>query len=129
MASGGAVVQDLLLDALEDLGQEEFEKLKFKLRTTAVPGGKNIPLGRLEKAKREELVELIVEFYEDKAVALIVTIFEDIGLKYNASKLSGGMDIGLYVNSVLLEIILLTVLPHLFHSSPHYCSVYPGVFN
>ncbi|KAL8212251.1 UNVERIFIED_CONTAM: hypothetical protein K2H54_041313 [Gekko kuhli] len=88
MASGGAVVQDLLLDALEDLGQEEFEKLKFKLHTTAVPGGKNIPLGRLEKAKREELVELMVEFYEDKAVALIVTIFEDIGLKYNASKLS-----------------------------------------
>nr|XP_056717114.1 NACHT, LRR and PYD domains-containing protein 3-like [Euleptes europaea] len=88
MASRGATVQDLLLDALEDLGQEEFEKLKFKLRTAAAPGGKNIPLGRLEKAKREELVELLVEFYEDKAVALIVTIFEDIGLKYNASKLS-----------------------------------------
>ncbi|XP_060096067.1 NACHT, LRR and PYD domains-containing protein 3-like isoform X2 [Heteronotia binoei] len=88
MASGGATVQDLLLDALEDLGQEEFEKLKFKLRTAAIPGGKNIPLGRLEKAKREELVELMVEFYEDNAVALIVTIFEDIGLKYNASKLT-----------------------------------------
>ncbi|XP_054834102.1 NACHT, LRR and PYD domains-containing protein 3-like [Eublepharis macularius] len=88
MASAGATVQDLLLDALEDLGQEEFEKLKFKLHTTAAPGCKNIPLGRLEKAKREELVELLVEFYEDKAVALIVTIFEDIGLKYNASKLS-----------------------------------------
>ncbi|XP_077182183.1 NACHT, LRR and PYD domains-containing protein 3-like isoform X3 [Paroedura picta] len=85
-----AMIQDLLLDALEDLGQEDFEKLKFKLRTTAVPGAKTIPLGRLEKAKREELVELMVEFYEDKAVALIVTIFEDIGLKYNASKLSEG---------------------------------------
>uniref|UniRef100_A0ACB8EI33 Uncharacterized protein n=1 Tax=Sphaerodactylus townsendi TaxID=933632 RepID=A0ACB8EI33_9SAUR len=93
MASRGPMVQDLLLDALEDLGQEEFERLKFKLRTTAAPGGKNIPLGRLEKSKREELVELLVDFYEDTAVALIVTIFEDIGLKYNASKLSEGMDL------------------------------------
>ncbi|KAH0629965.1 hypothetical protein JD844_012469 [Phrynosoma platyrhinos] len=87
MDSGTVVMQDLLLDALEDLGEDEFERFKFKLRTTVAPGGKNIPLGRLEKAKREVLVELLVEFYEDKAAAMVITVFEDIGLKYNASKL------------------------------------------
>ncbi|XP_066472135.1 NACHT, LRR and PYD domains-containing protein 3-like [Tiliqua scincoides] len=87
MESGGVMMQDLLLAALEDLGQEAFEKFKFKLRTAATPGLRSIPLGRLEKAKRLNLAELLVEFYEDKAAALVVAIFEDIGLKYNASKL------------------------------------------
>ncbi|XP_053233327.1 NACHT, LRR and PYD domains-containing protein 3-like isoform X1 [Podarcis raffonei] len=87
-SGGGATMQDFLLDALEDLGQEDFEKFKFKLRTAAAPGGKNIPLGRMEKATREKMVELLVEFYEEEAAALMITIFEDIGLKYNASKLS-----------------------------------------
>ncbi|XP_053158576.1 NACHT, LRR and PYD domains-containing protein 3-like isoform X2 [Hemicordylus capensis] len=87
MESRRAIMHNLLLDALEDLGQDEFDKFKFKLRTTAAPGDQNIPFGRLEKSKREELVELLVEFYEDKAATLMETIFEDIGLKNNASEL------------------------------------------
>lgn len=85
-------MQDRLLAALEDLGQDEFEKFKFKLRTATAPEGRrSIPLGRLEKAARLNLAELLVEFYEDKAAAQVVAIFEDIGLKYNASKLRKGM--------------------------------------
>lgn len=81
------MMQDLLLAALEDLRQDEFEKFKFKLRTATAPGSRNIPRGRLDMAKRLNLAELLVEFYEDKAAALVVSIFEEIGLKYNASKL------------------------------------------
>ncbi|XP_061473734.1 NACHT, LRR and PYD domains-containing protein 3-like isoform X2 [Rhineura floridana] len=88
MEPGGVMMQDILLDALEDLGQGDYEKFKFKLRTAAAPRGKNIPHGRMEKANREMLVDLLVEYYEDEAAALMMTIFEDIGLKYNASKLS-----------------------------------------
>lgn len=79
---------DLMLDALDDLGEEDFNKLKFKLRTTAAPGDKNIPLGRLEKADRQLLVELLVEFYENKAPGVMVVVLEDIGLKKNASELT-----------------------------------------
>nr|XP_060621711.1 NACHT, LRR and PYD domains-containing protein 3-like [Anolis sagrei ordinatus] len=88
METGTGMLQDLLLDALEDLGEEDLKRFKFKLHTTTAPGDKNIPLGRLEKADRENLVGLLVEFYEDKAAVLVVSVFEDMGLKYNASKLS-----------------------------------------
>uniref|UniRef100_A0ABM5FKP8 NACHT, LRR and PYD domains-containing protein 3-like isoform X2 n=1 Tax=Pogona vitticeps TaxID=103695 RepID=A0ABM5FKP8_9SAUR len=88
MAPGRPVMKDLMLDALEDLGEEDLKTFKFKLRNAAAPGGKNIPFGRLENADPLLLVDLLVEFYEDKAPAMIVTVFEDIGLKYNASKLS-----------------------------------------
>lgn len=84
-------MQDLLLDVLEDLTEEEIEKFKFKLRTADVPGNKKIPFGRLEKAKQMEIVELLVEFYEDEAAALIMTIFKDIGLKSQASQLIKSM--------------------------------------
>lgn len=89
------MMQDLLLAALEDLRQDEFEKFKFKLRTATAPGSRNIPRGRLDMAKRLNLAELLVEFYEDKAAALVVSIFEEIGLKYNASKLIKGMHVNI----------------------------------
>ncbi|KAJ7316642.1 hypothetical protein JRQ81_002804 [Phrynocephalus forsythii] len=88
MASGRPTMQDLMLDALEDLVEEEFKIFKFKLRTIATPGRRNIPIGRLEKADHQLLVEHLIEYYEDKAPAIMVTVFEDIGLKYNASKLT-----------------------------------------
>uniref|UniRef100_A0A8D0L200 Uncharacterized protein n=1 Tax=Sphenodon punctatus TaxID=8508 RepID=A0A8D0L200_SPHPU len=87
MEPRGTAMQELLLEALDDLDQEEFDRFKFNLRHAKATGGENIPRGRLEKVDRLQLVELLVEFYEDKAAMLMVTIFEEISLKNNASKL------------------------------------------
>ncbi|XP_062977125.1 NACHT, LRR and PYD domains-containing protein 3-like isoform X2 [Elgaria multicarinata webbii] len=86
MEARAAMMQDLLLNALEGLGEDDLKKFKFKLRNTETPTGRNIPIGRLEEADREQLAQLLVEFYEDKASALMATIFEDMGLKLNASE-------------------------------------------
>lgn len=114
MASRRPGMKDLMLDALEDLGEEEFKKFKFKLRTTAAPGDKNIPLGRLEKADQQLLVELLVEFYENKAPAIMVVVLEDIGLKKNASKLTKGMNLFLCGPNVLYCSLLFSDSDNLF---------------
>ncbi|XP_034297078.1 NACHT, LRR and PYD domains-containing protein 3-like isoform X2 [Pantherophis guttatus] len=88
MDTGGRKMKDLLVDALECLEERDIKKFKFKLRDATVPQGKNIPRGRLENADRLDLVELLVEFYEQKAARLMITILEDMGCKKNASNLS-----------------------------------------
>ncbi|XP_070594976.1 NACHT, LRR and PYD domains-containing protein 3-like [Erythrolamprus reginae] len=88
MDTGGRKLKSLLLNALECLEEGDFKKLKCKLRDVPVPQGKSIPRGRLEKADRMDLMELLVEFYEEKAATLMITILEDIGCKKNASNLS-----------------------------------------
>uniref|UniRef100_A0A670Z9K6 Pyrin domain-containing protein n=1 Tax=Pseudonaja textilis TaxID=8673 RepID=A0A670Z9K6_PSETE len=82
-----------MVDALERLEERDIKMFKSKLRDVAVPRGKKIPRGRLENADRLDLVELLVEFYEEKAATLMITILEDMGCKKNASNLSKGMDV------------------------------------
>ncbi|KAM3846422.1 NACHT, LRR and PYD domains-containing protein 3-like isoform 2-T3 [Vipera latastei] len=88
MDTGGGKMKDLLVDALERLEERDIKLFKSKLRYVAAPRGKNIPRGRLENADRLDLVELLVEFYEEKASTLMITILEDMGCKKNASNLS-----------------------------------------
>ncbi|XP_039189962.1 NACHT, LRR and PYD domains-containing protein 3-like isoform X1 [Crotalus tigris] len=88
MATGGGKMKDLLVDALERLEEKDIKLFKSKLRCVAAPWGKNIPRGRLENADRLDLVELLVEFYEEKAATLMIAILEDMGFKKNASNLS-----------------------------------------
>ncbi|XP_026529100.1 NACHT, LRR and PYD domains-containing protein 3-like [Notechis scutatus] len=88
MDTEGGKMKDLLVDALECLEERDIKMFKSKLRDVAVPRGKKIPRGRLENADRLDLVELLVEFYEEKAATLMITILEDMGCKKNASNLS-----------------------------------------
>ncbi|KAK9406359.1 NACHT LRR and PYD domains-containing protein 3-like [Crotalus adamanteus] len=88
MATGGGKMKNLLVDALERLEEKDIKLFKSKLRCVAAPWGKNIPRGRLENADRLDLVELLVEFYEEKAATLMIAILEDMGFKKNASNLS-----------------------------------------
>ncbi|XP_013912978.1 PREDICTED: NACHT, LRR and PYD domains-containing protein 6-like [Thamnophis sirtalis] len=93
METGGGRRKALLVDALECLEESDFKKFKSKLRDVKVPQGKNIPRGRLENADRLDLVELLVQFYEEKADTIMINILEDMGCKKIASNLSKGMDV------------------------------------
>ncbi|XP_007437864.1 NACHT, LRR and PYD domains-containing protein 3-like [Python bivittatus] len=88
MDTGGGKMKDLLVDALEHLEKKDIKMFKSKLRHVAAPRGKNIPRGRMENADCLDLVELLVEFYEEKAATLMITILEDMGFKKTASYLS-----------------------------------------
>ncbi|XP_044307272.1 NACHT, LRR and PYD domains-containing protein 3-like isoform X3 [Varanus komodoensis] len=91
MASREAVMQELLLTALEELSEKELTNFKFKLRYADTPTGEKIPKGRLQDANREQLAEFLVDYYEDKAAALTAAILEEMGLKFIASDLNKAM--------------------------------------
>ncbi|XP_063148090.1 NACHT, LRR and PYD domains-containing protein 3-like [Candoia aspera] len=88
MDTGGGKMKDLLVDALEQLEEGDIKLFKSKLRHVAAPQGKNIPRGRLENADCLDLVDLLVEFYEEKVAILMITVLEDMGFKKTASHLS-----------------------------------------
>ncbi|ETE70880.1 NACHT, LRR and PYD domains-containing protein 12, partial [Ophiophagus hannah] len=86
MDTEGGKMKDLLVDALERLEERDIKLFKSKLRDVAAPQGKKIPRGRLENADQLDLVELLVEFYEEKAATLMITILEGMGYKKKYAK-------------------------------------------
>ncbi|XP_044201156.1 uncharacterized protein LOC122976641 [Thunnus albacares] len=64
-----ATPPEVLLECLEDLGSEDFERFKWYLCQRGVlEGFKAIPNGRLEKANRFETVDLMVGKYCEDAI-------------------------------------------------------------
>ncbi|KAL8176562.1 UNVERIFIED_CONTAM: hypothetical protein K2H54_036345 [Gekko kuhli] len=82
-------VRDHLLDALEDLEEEELKKFKGKLNEIPLQEGfANIPRGRLQKADRLDLSDLLLSYYTASyAVQVAVQVLEGINLKREAEKL------------------------------------------
>lgn len=52
-----------ILDTLDDLGEEEFERFRWSLLQVESPKG-SIKRGRLEKASKWDTVDLLVQTYE-----------------------------------------------------------------
>ncbi|XP_037017219.2 NACHT, LRR and PYD domains-containing protein 6 isoform X2 [Artibeus jamaicensis] len=57
-----AAARELLLDALEDLSQEQLKRFRHKLRDALVDG-RSIPWGRLERADAVDLADQLTQFY------------------------------------------------------------------
>ncbi|TKS68591.1 NACHT, LRR and PYD domains-containing protein 3 [Collichthys lucidus] len=67
-------VPELLVETLEDLGDDDLKKFKWYLTLINEGGCKPIPNARLEKASREETVSRLIERYgENGAVKVTAT--------------------------------------------------------
>eukprot|EP00064_Thunnus_orientalis_P023984 superscaffoldBa00009685_g24249 len=68
-----------LLNILEDLSDDEFEKFKWQLKSKKVGDTEPIKTCKLTEAKRQDVVDLMVEKYEfPGAVKVIKSILKKI---------------------------------------------------
>ncbi|XP_042333035.1 apoptosis-associated speck-like protein containing a CARD [Sceloporus undulatus] len=92
----GKTAWDHLLEALEDLGEQELKRFKGKLREVPIKAGyEHIPKGRLEKADPLDLAELLISFYaEDYALELAAKVLAEVHCKPQAERLRARSGIG-----------------------------------
>ena len=73
-------LKEKLLNTLEDLKEDEFKKFKWFLNQDDIlEDFKGIPVAKLEKAEREDTVDLMVQKHQDpRALQLTIKILEKI---------------------------------------------------
>uniref|UniRef100_A0A4W6BSC6 Pyrin domain-containing protein n=1 Tax=Lates calcarifer TaxID=8187 RepID=A0A4W6BSC6_LATCA len=72
-------IKEKLLKMLEHLKEEEFKGFKWYLEDSAVlPGPTCIPKSKLEKADKLDLVELMMQTYNQQCVEVTKRVFKKI---------------------------------------------------
>ncbi|XP_042258995.1 NACHT, LRR and PYD domains-containing protein 12-like isoform X2 [Thunnus maccoyii] len=110
-----AKLKEELLNTLEDLKEDEFKKFKWFLKEDDIlEGFKHIPVAQLEKAGREETVDLMVQKHQDHgALQLTKKVLEKISRKDLVQRLqnspsgpkaeTGLQDVSEYKNSLRMR--------------------------
>ncbi|KAJ7314127.1 hypothetical protein JRQ81_006065 [Phrynocephalus forsythii] len=82
-------VRDRLLDALDDLTEDELRRFKGKLREFPVQEGySNIPRGRLERADAVDLADLLLQYYtEAEAPQVAAGVLKAVSCQRQAEQL------------------------------------------
>ncbi|XP_039391577.1 NACHT, LRR and PYD domains-containing protein 3-like isoform X1 [Mauremys reevesii] len=81
-------MDDLLLNALENLSEENLKKFKFKLLYTNYEEKGTISKHQLDKAAHvTDLVQLLIEFYSEDAVDATLYFFDKICVRDSAARL------------------------------------------
>ncbi|XP_072340275.1 apoptosis-associated speck-like protein containing a CARD isoform X4 [Scyliorhinus torazame] len=82
-------VRQCILNALDELGQEDFSRFKASLReVTTKPGFRKIPWGKLEEASRLDAAKLMVDFYREVyAGEMAAAVLRDINQHDTADSL------------------------------------------
>ncbi|XP_042258999.1 NACHT, LRR and PYD domains-containing protein 12-like [Thunnus maccoyii] len=108
-------LKEELLNTLEDLKEDEFKKFKWFLELDDIlEGFKGIPVAQLEKAGREETVDLMVQKHQDHgALQLTKKVLEKISRKDLVQRLqnspsgpkaeTGLQDVSEYKNSLRMR--------------------------
>uniref|UniRef100_A0A8D2IJG3 Pyrin domain-containing protein n=1 Tax=Varanus komodoensis TaxID=61221 RepID=A0A8D2IJG3_VARKO len=79
-------VRQTLCDALEDLLEQQFKALKGSLPAT--DEGREVPRGQLERADRQDVVDLMCCYYgEEGAPGVCIRVLEKINARDVAVKL------------------------------------------
>nr|XP_006131722.1 NACHT, LRR and PYD domains-containing protein 3-like isoform X1 [Pelodiscus sinensis]XP_006131723.1 NACHT, LRR and PYD domains-containing protein 3-like isoform X1 [Pelodiscus sinensis]XP_006131725.1 NACHT, LRR and PYD domains-containing protein 3-like isoform X1 [Pelodiscus sinensis]XP_025044716.1 NACHT, LRR and PYD domains-containing protein 3-like isoform X1 [Pelodiscus sinensis] len=90
MGNQSSRISDLLVQALDDLSQEDVKRFKDKLSHSAFEGKRTIPRGRLENADRIDTKNLLMEFYGGAAaVEVTINVLTQINHRDSAAKLRG----------------------------------------
>ncbi|KAK1152954.1 hypothetical protein AOXY_G30690 [Acipenser oxyrinchus oxyrinchus] len=81
--------KDDIIETLEELLQDDLKRFKSKLNDIRLEEGyQNIPRGRLERADRIDIVELVIGYYgEQKAGPVVVKVLKAINQVELAARL------------------------------------------
>lgn len=75
-----ATISSRILEHLDELGEDDFEEFKCSLTRNMAQGFTSIPRSKLEKAKRHNVVDLMVNQYGPKdAGRITVQVLEQRG--------------------------------------------------
>ncbi|KAJ6665003.1 hypothetical protein lerEdw1_005234 [Lerista edwardsae] len=87
-------VKEILLDALQDLQEDQFKGFKWRLKNTKYYERK-IPAAKLEKADVIDVVDCMCHFYgESKAPTVCISVLKSINLKDVADDLKKAVENG-----------------------------------
>ncbi|GCB85326.1 hypothetical protein scyTo_0025924 [Scyliorhinus torazame] len=91
-------VRQCILNALDELGQEDFSRFKASLReVTTKPGFRKIPWGKLEEASRLDAAKLMVDFYREVyAGEMAAAVLRDINQHDTADSLEQELSSGVW---------------------------------
>lgn len=99
-----AAASHLLLGILEELVTSELKKFQWYL-TGGVPGFKSIPKGDLDKADRQDTVDVMVQTYQDenavKITVNILSLMSRYDLVEELNKHSGKTASYIYCQSII----------------------------
>ncbi|KYO30859.1 hypothetical protein Y1Q_0001751 [Alligator mississippiensis] len=88
MGNQSSRISNLLLQALDDLLQEDFRRFKDELSHSDFRGKGRIPRGRLENADRIDTKNFLMDFYgADAAVDVTIEVFTRVNLRDAAARL------------------------------------------
>ncbi|KAJ8366602.1 hypothetical protein AAFF_G00348570 [Aldrovandia affinis] len=87
-----SVMAELILEILEDLKKEHFEKFTFYLNGTVLEGCRPIPQGQLEDKTRTGVVTLMKRSYGDKIVNITQEILKKIQRNDLVERLEDGLE-------------------------------------
>lgn len=67
---------DHLYKALNSLLEDQFKEFKWRLKFINHNGKENIPTALLEKAERLEVVDFLIQYYEEDAVDVCIKVLQ-----------------------------------------------------
>lgn len=80
--------RDHLYIALNNLLEDQFEEFKWRLKSIKYNEKENIPIALLEKAKRSEVVDFLIQYYEEDAVDVCINVLQ----KSNINDIAKNLD-------------------------------------
>lgn len=100
-------VRDVLIKALDNLTEQNFTRFRNKLSDWEIKKGFNIiPKAKLEKADREDVVDLILRYYKDSyGPELTVDVLESINESQVALELKKDLENGKAGNRLWMPVV------------------------
>ncbi|XP_070622860.1 NACHT, LRR and PYD domains-containing protein 3-like isoform X2 [Erythrolamprus reginae] len=89
--------KDHLYTALNKLREDQFKDFKWRLEYIDYNGQENIPRASLEKAKQREVVDFLIQYYEEDAVDVCISVLQKSNIRDVAKTLE---EIGQKVSGV-----------------------------
>ncbi|XDV16683.1 hypothetical protein PO909_016285 [Leuciscus waleckii] len=84
----------MMIDALDNLGDDDFENFKWYLCKGLVPGIDPIPKAKLQNAHRRGVVDCMVDKYSDEAGKITVQALRKINQNHLAKTLESKLQKG-----------------------------------